>query len=331
MQRRKLGTGNLEVSALGLGCMGMSFGYGPPADRQAMIELIRSAVARGVTFFDTAQVYGPFTNEELVGEALAPFRERVAIATKFGFGINPDGSRYGVDSRPEHIREVVDAMLRRLQVDSIDLLYQHRVDPNVPIEDVAGTVKDLIEAGKVKHYGLSEASARTIRRAHTVHPLAAVQSEYSLWTRDVEHNGVLDVCGELNIGFVPWSPLGAGFLTGKIDANTKIDASDFRAASPRFTPEARAHNMALVDLVKRVAERKGATPAQVALAWLMSQRPWIVPIPGTTKLHRLEENLAAVSVELTAEDLGEIEKGTSEIQIEGARLPEAVLAMTDTD
>lgn len=329
MQKRNLGA--LEVSALGYGCMGLDGSYNAPVPRPDAVKMIHAAYERGVTLFDTAEAYRPFTNEQLLGEAVKPFRDQVVIATKFGFGINPDGSRYGVDSRPEHISEVVDAMLGRLQVDSIDLLYQHRVDPNVPIEDVAGTVKDLIEAGKVKHYGLSEASARTIRRAHAVHPLAAVQSEYSLWTRDVEHNGVLDVCDELNIGFVPWSPLGAGFLTGKIDANTKIDASDFRAASRRFTPEARAHNMALVDLVKRVAERKGATPAQVALAWLMSQRPWIVPIPGTTKLHRLEENLAAVSVELTAEDLGEIEKGTSEIQIEGARLPEAVLAMTDTD
>ena len=329
MQKRNLGA--LEVSALGYGCMGLDGSYNAPVPRPDAVKMIHAAYERGVTLFDTAEAYRPFTNEQLLGEAVKPFRDQVVIATKFGFGINPDGSRYGVDSRPEHISEVVDAMLGRLQVDSIDLLYQHRVDPNVPIEDVAGTVKDLIEAGKVKHYGLSEASARTIRRAHAVHPLAAVQSEYSLWTRDVEHNGVLDVCDELNIGFVPWSPLGAGVLTGKIDANTKIDASDFRAASRRFTPEARAHNMALVDLVKRVAERKGATPAQVALAWLMSQRPWIVPIPGTTKLHRLEENLAAVSVELTAEDLGEIEKGTSEIQIEGARLPEAVLAMTDTD
>ena len=293
--------------------------------------MIHAAYERGVTLFDTAEAYGPFPNEQLLGEAVKPFRDEVVIATKFGFGINPDGSRYGVDSRPEHIHEVVDAMLGRLLVDSIDLLYQHRVDPNVPIEDVAGTVKDLIQAGKVKHYGLSEASARTIRRAHAVHPLAAVQSEYSLWTRDVERNGVLDVCDELNIGFVPWSPLGAGFLTGKIDANTKIDASDFRAASPRFTPEARAHNMALVDLAKRVAERRDATPAQVALAWLMAQRPWIVPIPGTTKLHRLEENLGAANVKLTSDDLREIEEGTSQIQIEGARLPEAVLAMTDTE
>jgi aryl-alcohol dehydrogenase-like predicted oxidoreductase len=293
--------------------------------------MIHAAFERGVTLFDTAEVYGPFTNELLLGEAVKPFRDRVIIATKFGFGVHPDGSRYGLDSRPEHIREVVDASLSRLQADSIDLLYQHRVDPKVPIEDVAGTVKDLIRAGKVKHYGLSEASGRTIRRAHAVHPLAAVQSEYSLWTRDVEENGVLAACDELHIGFVPWSPLGAGFLTGKIDANTPIDASDFRAASPRFTPEARAHNMTLVELVKKVAERKRATPAQVALAWLMAQRPWIVPIPGTTKLHRLEENLGAVNVVLAADDLREIDEGTSRIQIEGARLPQGVLAMTDTE
>jgi len=329
MQKRTLGA--LEVSALGYGCMGLDGSYNAPVPRPEAVKIIHAAYERGVTLFDTAEAYGPFTNEELLGEAVKPFRDQVVIATKFGFGINPDGSRYGVDSRPEHIRAVVDAMLGRLQVDSIDLLYQHRVDPNVPIEDVAGTVKDLIEAGKVKHYGLSEASARTIRRAHSVHPLAAVQSEYSLWTRDVERNGVLDVCEELNIGFVPWSPLGAGFLTGKIDANTKIDASDFRAASPRFTPEARAHNMALVELVKKIAERKAATPAQIALAWLMAQRPWIVPIPGTTKVHRLEENLGAADIELTADDLREIEEGTLEIHIEGARLPEAVLAMTDTE
>lgn len=327
MQKRSLGT--LEVSALGYGCMGLEGTYGDRPPRDEAAELIRAAYERGVTFFDTAEAYGPFTNEELLGEAVKPFREKVVIATKFGFGIKPDGTRYGLDSRPEHIRGVVDAMLGRLKVDSIDLLYQHRVDPSVPIEDVAGMVKDLIEVGKVKHYGLSEASGRTIRRAHAVHPVAAVQSEYSLWTRDVERNGVLDVCDELNIGFVPWSPLGAGFLTGKIHADTPIN--DFRGASPRFTPEARAHNMALVDLVKKVAERKGATPAQIALAWLMAQRPWIVPIPGTTKLHRLEENLGAVNIELTAGDLREIEEGTSEIHIEGARLPEAVLAMTDTD
>jgi aryl-alcohol dehydrogenase-like predicted oxidoreductase len=329
MQTRKLGS--LEVSALGYGCMGLDGSYNAPVPRPEAVKMIHSAFERGVTLFDTAEVYGPFTNEQLLGAAVKPFRDQVVIATKFGFGINPDGSRYGLDSRPEHIREVVDASLSRLQVDSIDLLYQHRVDPKVPIEDVAGTVKDLIHAGKVKHYGLSEASARTIRRAHAVHPLAAVQSEYSLWTRDVEENGVLAACDELSIGFVPWSPLGAGFLTGKIDASTPIDASDFRAASPRFTPEARAHNMAFVELVKRVAERKRATPAQVALAWLMAQRPWIVPIPGTTKLHRLEENLGAVNVEFAADDLREIDEGTSSIQIEGARLPQAVLAMTDTE
>jgi aryl-alcohol dehydrogenase-like predicted oxidoreductase len=329
MQTRKLGS--LDVSALGYGCMGLDGSYNAPVPRPEAVKMIHSAFERGVTLFDTAEVYGPFTNEQLLGAAVKPFRDQVVIATKFGFGINPDGRRYGLDSRPEHIREVVDASLSRLQVDSIDLLYQHRVDPKVPIEDVAGTVKDLIHAGKVKHYGLSEASARTIRRAHAVHPLAAVQSEYSLWTRDVEENGVLAACDELSIGFVPWSPLGAGFLTGKIDASTPIDASDFRAASPRFTPEARAHNMALVELVKRVAERKRATPAQVALAWLMAQRPWIVPIPGTTKLHRLEENLGAVNVEFAADDLREIDEGTSSIQIEGARLPQAVLAMTDTE
>ena len=327
MQKRNLGT--LEVSALGYGCMGLDGSYNAPVPRPEAIKMIRAAYERGVTFFDTAEAYGPFTNEQLLGEAIKPFRNQVVIATKFGFGINPDGSRYGVESRPDHIREVVDAMLGRLQVDSIDLLYQHRVDPKVPIEDVVGTVTNLIEAGKVKHYGLSEASARTIRRAHAVHPVAAVQSEYSLWTRDVEHNDVLAVCEELNIGFVPWSPLGAGFLTGKIDANTPIASSDFRAASPRFTPEARANNMALVQLVEKVAERKGATPAQVALAWLLAQRPWIVPIPGTTKLHRLEENLGAVGVELSADDLREIEEGASAIPIEGARLPEAVLALTE--
>lgn len=327
MQKRNLGT--LEVSALGYGCMGLDGSYNAPVPRPEAIKMIHAAYERGVTLFDTAEAYGPFTNEQLLGEAIKPFRDQVVIATKFGFGINPDGSRYGVDSRPDHIREVVDAMLGRLQVDSIDLLYQHRVDPKVPIEDVVGTVRNLIEAGKVKHYGLSEASARTIRRAHAVHPVAAVQSEYSLWTRDVEHNDVLAVCEELNIGFVPWSPLGAGFLTGKIDANTPIASSDFRAASPRFTPEARANNMALVQLVEKVAERKGATPAQIALAWLLAQRPWIVPIPGTTKLHRLEENLGAVGVELSADDLREIEEGAAAIPIEGARLPEAVLALTD--
>jgi len=329
MQQRRLG--HLQVSALGYGCMGLDGSYNAPVARPDAVKLIQAAFERGVTLFDTAEAYGPFTNEQLLGEAVKPFREKVIIATKFGFGIRPDGSRYGLDSRPEHIRTVVDEMLGRLRVDSIDLLYQHRVDPDVAIEEVAGAVKELIQAGKVKQYGLSEAGAQTIRRAHAVHPLAAVQSEYSLWTRDVEANGVLDVCEELGIGFVPWSPLGAGFLTGKIDANTPIAANDFRAASPRFTPEARANNMALVELVKKVAERKRATPAQVALTWLLAQRPWIVPIPGTTKLHRLEENLGSVDVELTPGDLREIEEGASAIPIEGARLPEAVLAMTDTE
>jgi aryl-alcohol dehydrogenase-like predicted oxidoreductase len=330
MQTRKLGM--LEVSALGYGCMGLEGTYGKPVPRSEAIDLIHAAFERGVTHFDTAEIYGPWTNEQVVGEAVKPFRDQVSVATKFGFRINPDGSRAGgIDSRPEHIREVVDASLKRLQLDSIDLLYQHRVDPEVPIEDVAGAVKQLIGEGKVKHYGLSEASAETIRRAHAVHPLAAIQSEYSLWTRGVERNGVLAACEELGIGFVPWSPLGAGFLTGKIDTQTPIGASDFRSASPRFTPEAREHNMALVELVKSVAERKQATPAQIALAWLLAQKPWIVPIPGTTKLHRLEENLGAVNVELTSEDLREIEEGASRIQIEGARLPEAVLAMSETD
>src|SRR6266550_479070 len=312
MQTRKLGT--LEVSALGYGCMGLEGTYGHPVPRPEAIDLIGAAFDRGVTLFDTAEVYGPWTNERVVGEALKPLRDRVTIATKFGFRISADGSRAGgVDSRPEHIREVVEASLKRLQVDSIDLLYQHRVDPEVPIEDVAGALKELIGQGKVKHYGLSEASARTIRRAHAVHPVAAVQSEYSLWTRDVEENGVLAACEELGIGFVPWSPLGAGFLTGKIDASTPIAASDFRAASPRFTPEARAHNLALVDLVRKVADRRQATPAQVALAWLLAQKPWIVPIPGTTKLHRLDENLGAADVKLANDDLRQIENAVSEI------------------
>jgi aryl-alcohol dehydrogenase-like predicted oxidoreductase len=328
MQTRKLGS--LEVSALGYGCMGLEGTYSQPVPRPEAIDLIHAAFERGVTHFDTAEVYGPWTNELVVGEALKPLRGRVTIATKFGFRINPDGTRAGgVDSRPEHIREVVDASLKRLQVDTIDLLYQHRVDPEVPIEDVAGTLKELIEAGKVKHYGLSEASARTIRRAHAVHPVTAVQSEYSLWTRDVEDNGVLAACEELGIGFVPWSPLGAGFLTGKIDTSTPIASSDFRSASPRFTPEARAHNMALVEVVKKVATRKAATPAQIALAWLLAQKPWIVPIPGTTRLHRLEENLGSANVQLTDADLREIEEGTSTIRIEGARLPEAILALSD--
>jgi len=308
--------------------MGLQGVYGPATDRQEGIATIRAAVERGVTLFDTAEAYGPFTNEELVGEALAPFRDRVTIATKFGFGINPDGSRYGLDSRPEHIRQVVDAMLRRLKVATIDLLYQHRVDPSVRIEDVACTVKELIQQGKVKHFGLSEASAQTISRAHAVQPVAAVQSEYSLWTRDVEHNGVLAACERLGIGFVPFSPLGAGFLTGKIDTSTALGATDFRSLSPRFTPEARAANMALVDLLQQVAARKHATPAQIALAWLLAQKPWIVPIPGTRKLERLEENIAAASVELTDTDLREIDDAASKITVQGARLPEAVLKLT---
>ena len=329
MQNRKLGKSGVEVSALGFGCMGLSSGYGPPTAREEGIKIIRAAVERGVTFFDTAEAYGPFTNEELVGAALAPFRDRVVIATKFGFGINPDGTRYGLDSRPDHIRQVTDAALSRLTVDAIDLLYQHRVDPKVPIEDVAGTLKGLIEQGKVKHFGLSEAGAQTIRRAHAVHPVTAVQSEYSLWTRDPEHNGVLAVCEELGIGFVPFSPLGAGFLTGKIAATTEFDSTDFRNLSPRFTPEARAANMALVDLLKRIAEGKQATPAQIALAWLLAQKPWIVPIPGTTKLHRLEENLGADAVRLTPSDLQEIADAVAKITIQGARLPEAVLKMSE--
>jgi aryl-alcohol dehydrogenase-like predicted oxidoreductase len=312
--------------------MGLEGTYGQAIPRPEAIDLIHAALDRGVTHFDTAEVYGPWTNEQVVGQAVKPLRDRVTIATKFGFRINPDGSRAGgVDSRPEHIREVIDASLKRLQVDTIDLVYQHRVDPEVPIEDVAGTLKDLIEAGKVRHYGLSEASARTIRRAHSVHPVAAVQSEYSLWTRNVEENGVLAACEELGIGFVPWSPLGAGFLTGKIDASTPIDASDFRAASPRFTPEAREHNLALVDLVRKVADRKQATPAQIALAWLLAQKPWIVPIPGTTKLHRLEENLGAADVQLTSDDLRELGEDSLRIEIQGERLPEAILAMSETE
>ena len=329
MNTRTLGNSKLSVSALGYGCMGLEAVYGPATDRQAGIALIRAAVERGVTMFDTAEVYGPFTNEELVGQALGPVRDQVVIATKFGFGVNPDGTRYGVDSRPEHIRAVVDAMLKRLQVTAIDLLYQHRVDRSVPIEDVAGTVKQLIEEGKVRHFGLSEASAGTIRRAHTVQPVTAVQSEYSLWTRDVEQNGVLATCEELGIGFVPWGPLGAGFLTGKIDVTTSFDANDFRNVAPRFTPEARAANLALVDLLKQIAERKGATPAQIALAWLLAQKPWIVPIPGTTKLHRLEENLGAVNVTLTSDDLHGIEGAASQISIQGARLPEAILKLSN--
>ena len=327
MQKRRLGT--LEVSALGYGAMGLSSAYGPAADKQDAIAVLHAAVERGVTLFDTAEAYGPFTNEELLGEALAPYRERVVIATKFGFGINPDGTRYGLDSRPAHIREYVDGALKRLRVETIDLLYQHRVDPNVPIEDVAGTVKELIAAGKVKHFGLSEASAKTIRRANAVQPVTAVQSEYSLWTRDPERNGVLDTCEELKIGFVPFSPLGAGFLTGKIDTSTKFAAGDFRNISPRFENDARAANMALVELLKRVAAEKQATPARIALAWLLARKPWIVPIPGTTRIHRLEENLGAVNVTLTAADLRKIEESASKIPVKGERLPEAVLKLTN--
>jgi aryl-alcohol dehydrogenase-like predicted oxidoreductase len=327
MKTRTLGTSGLDVSALGYGCMGLSALYGPPTPRPAAIDLIRAAFDRGVTLFDTAEAYGPFVNEALVGEALAPIRDRVVLATKFGWDIDRQtGKRTGrLNSRPDHIREVVDAMLTRLKTDRIDLLYQHRVDPDVPIEDVAGTVKVLHQAGKVSHFGLSEAAAHTIRRAHAVHPVAAVQSEYSLWTRDVEANGVLATCQALGIGFVPWSPLGAGFLTGTIDATTTFDPTDFRNVSPRFTPEARAANLALVDLLRRIAERKSATPAQIALAWLLAQKPWIVPIPGTTKLHRLEENLRAADVTLTGGDLGDIDDAASKITVQGARLPEAVL------
>jgi aryl-alcohol dehydrogenase-like predicted oxidoreductase len=321
MQKRTLGKSGLEVSALGLGCMGMSYGYGPAPDKQEMISLLRAAVDRGVTFFDTAEVYGPYANEELVGEALAPVRDRVVIATKFGFKISSEGKQIGVDSRPEHIREVADASLQRLQTDRIDLLYQHRVDTDVPIEDVAGTVKELIAEGKVKHFGLSEAGVQTIRRAHAVQPVTALQSEYSLWWRRPEEE-TFSVLAELGIGFVPFSPLGRGFLTGKIDENTTFDSSDFRNIVPRFTPEARKANQAVVDLLKRIAEQKHATPAQIALAWLLAQQPWIVPIPGTTKLHRLEENIGAASVELTANDLREIDDAASQITVAGARYPE---------
>jgi aryl-alcohol dehydrogenase-like predicted oxidoreductase len=318
MQKRKLGNSSLEVSALGLGCMGMSFGLGPASDKQEMISVIRSAVERGVTFFDTAEVYGPFTNEELVGEALAPFRGRVAIATKFGFKIDPKG---GLDSRPEHIKEVAEASLKRLKVDAIDLFYQHRVDTEVPIEDVAGAVKALIKEGKVKHFGLSEAGVQTIRRAHAVQPVTAVQSEYSLWWREPEAE-VLPTLEELGIGFVPFSPLGKGFLTGQIDENTTFDKSDFRTVVPRFTPEARKANLAFVDILRQVAERKNATPAQIALAWLLAQKPWIVPIPGTRKLQRLDENLGAVEIQLPSEDLREIDGAAAQITVQGARYPE---------
>jgi aryl-alcohol dehydrogenase-like predicted oxidoreductase len=321
MQKRRLGNSILEVSALGFGCMGLSFGYGPPTERQAGMELIRTAAERGVTFFDTAEVYGPYTNEELVGEALAPFRGRVAIATKFGWRIE-NGASMGLDSRPDHIREVAEASLRRLRVETLDLFYQHRVDPNVPIEDVAGALKDLIREGKVRHFGLSEASAGTIRRAHAVHPVTAVQSEYSLWWREPEET-ILPTLEELGIGFVPFSPLGKGFLTGRIDETTSFDSTDFRNTVPRFTPENRKANQAVVKLVTNMAAKKRATPAQVALAWLLAQKPWIVPIPGTTKLHRLEENLGAVNVELTADDLREIEDAASAIPVHGARYAES--------
>jgi len=323
MKKRKLGKSNLEVSAIGLGCMGMSFGFGPAADKKEMISLMRSAVERGVTFFDTAEVYGPFTNEELVGEALAPLRDKVVIATKFGFRPDPNGGpRWsGLDSRPEHIKEVAEASLRRLKTDVIDLFYQHRVDPNVPIEDVAGAVKDLIQQGKVKHFGLSEAGVETIRRAHKVQPVAALQSEYSLWWREPEA-AVIPTLEELGIGFVPFSPLGKGFLTGKISEDTQFDKTDFRNIVPRFTPENRRTNQALVDLIGTFAQQKKATPAQIALVWLLAQKPWIVPIPGTTKLHRLEENIGAAAVELTREDLRQLETAASKISVRGARYPE---------
>jgi aryl-alcohol dehydrogenase-like predicted oxidoreductase len=327
MQKRKLGHSNLEVSALGLGCMGLSFGYGPAVEKQQGISLIRAAVERGVTFFDTAEVYGPYTNEELVGEALAPFRKQVVIATKFGFKIDPTtGKQAGLDSRPEHIKEVAEASLKRLRTDTIDLFYQHRVDPEVPIEDVAGTVKDLIQQGKVMHFGLSEAGVQTIRRAHAVQPVAALQSEYSLWFREPEAE-VIPTLEELGIGFVPFSPLGKGFLTGKIDENTKFDSGDFRNIVPRFTAEARKANQTVVDLLGKLAQQKKATPAQTALAWLLAQEPWIVPIPGTTKLARLEENMGAVSVELTPGDLREIDTAVSKITVQGARYPESLQKM----
>jgi aryl-alcohol dehydrogenase-like predicted oxidoreductase len=327
MQKRRLGKSGLEVSALGLGCMGLSFGLGPPVEKAHGIKVIRAAVDRGVTFFDTAEVYGPFTNEELVGEALAPVRDRVVIATKFGWKIE-NGKQAGLDSRPEHIREVADASLRRLRTDRIDLLYQHRVDPNVPIEDVAGAVRDLIRQGKVKHFGLSEAGVRTIRRAHAVQPVTALQSEYSLWWREPEAE-ILPTLEELGIGFVPFSPLGKGYLTGKIDESTTFDSSDFRNTVPRFSPENRKANQALVELLGRIAGRKKATPAQVALAWLLAQKPWVVPIPGTTKVHRLEENLGAVSVELTPDDLRDIEGAAAQVTVQGARYSEAAQRMID--
>src|SRR2546428_7006038 len=322
MQKRKLGKSNLEVSAVGLGCMGMSFGYGPAGEKQEMISVIRAAVERGITFFDTAEVYGPYTNEELVGEALAPFRRKVMIATKFGFKLDPNtGKQAGLDSRPAHIKEAAEGSLKRLKTDVIDLFYQHRVDPNVPIEDTAGAVKDLIQQGKVKHFGLSEAGAETIRRAHKVQSVAALQSEYSLWWREPEAD-VIPTLEELGIGFVPFSPLGKGFLTGKISEDTQFDKTDFRNIVPRFTAENRKTNQALVDLIGKFAQQKKATPAQIALAWLLAQKPWIVPIPGTTKLHRLEENIGAAAVELTREDLRQLETAASKISVQGARYPE---------
>jgi aryl-alcohol dehydrogenase-like predicted oxidoreductase len=326
MQKRKLGKSNLEVSALGLGCMGMNFSYAPFPERKEMISLIRSAVEQGVTFFDTAEVYGPFINEELVGEALKPFQGEVVIATKFGFNIQ-DGKQAGLNSRPGHIKEVAEASLKRLNIDTIDLFYQHRVDPEVPIEDVAGAVKDLIREGKVKHFGLSEAGAQTIRRAHTVQPVTALQSEYSLWTRNPEKE-ILHLLEELGIGFVPFSPLGKGFLTGKMNENTKFDSSDFRNILPRFTPEALKANQAMVDLLGKIGQKKNATPAQIAIAWLLAQKPWIVPIPGTTKLSRLTENNGSVAIELTPEDLSEIETAASKITVLGARYPEHIERMT---
>ena len=329
MQKRKLGN-NLEVSAIGLGCMGMSFSYGPPKDKQEMIALLRAAVERGVTFFDTAEVYGPYINEELVGEALSPLREQVVIATKFGFNTDPSNAKPGaqtLNSRPDHIKQVAEASLKRLKIDAIDLFYQHRVDLEVPIEDVAGAVKELIREGKVKHFGLSEAAAKTIRRAHAVQPVTAVQSEYSLWTRTPEKE-VIPTLEELGIGFVPYSPLGKGFLTGKINENATFDSTDFRSTLPRFTPDALKANQALTDLLGKIGQRKKATPAQIALAWLLAQKPWIVPIPGTTKLHRLEENIGAIAIELTPDDLGEIDGAASKITVHGARYPEKLEKMT---
>jgi len=330
MQKRKLGKSNLEVSAIGLGCMGMSFSYGPPKDKQEMTSLLRAAVERSITFFDTAEVYGPYLNEELVGEALAPFCGKVVIATKFGFDLSGSDNRpgaSGLNSRPEHIKQAVEGSLKRLKVETIDLLYQHRVDPNVPIEDVAGAVKELIQAGKVKHFGLSEAGAKTIRRAHAIQPLTALQSEYSLWTRTPEKE-VIPTLEELGIGFVPYSPLGKGFLTGAIKEDTTFASSDFRSTLPRFTPEALKANQTLIDLLGSIGKRKKATPAQIALAWLLAQKPWIVPIPGTTKLNRLEENIGAVAVELTSEDLRDIDAAASKIKVEGARYPEKLERMT---